>query len=245
MIVEEYVMKNIILSVFITAMAVLLLPFAATYAADDVESGQRDASFDAVQSNGQWEGDFRISWEIKQEGSLYHYVYKITDNAGNPVKPNIKHLLLEVSPDINTRNLANEIDVRSDGGVTSIGRYSTNRDNPGLPDDIYALQFDVLKNDSGEYVVEFYSNRPPVWGDFYAQGAARDYAYNVGFGADSPGDGADVALAGEKPMTLWIPTPSTGAASIATPEPGTWLILGSTLAAVAYSRRKKQTIPQK
>ena len=69
----------------------------------------------------------------------------------------------------------------------------------------------LVRNDVNTCVINFYSDRVPVWGDFYAKGGRDSYLYNAGYlAADPLAPAASGSLNNHilRPDSVVIPVPS-------------------------------------
>jgi hypothetical protein len=198
-------------------------------------------------------GGFKVEWAITgPTDGWYTYTYRFTDNADTPIplKPDMSHLILEVSTSFTTDNIRNA-NVGMDNVKGPQWWYDTTDDNsnPNMPSEgIYGIKFDVGSESTypvGTY--SFESNKQPVWGDFYAKDGKHDpdkkgpepevwaTAWNTGFGTDPTSSTTDF-----KP---WIPTPDTFQPEPQPiPEPAglvIWSILGGGAAALTALRRRR------
>ena len=244
---------------FISFIAILLSVVTFNFVSADAISvtpsdftGNRSTS-NATQLTGNldWgpsgEG-YKINWNIVPVGSTFHYIYTITDAGGGPLNKALSHQLLEISPTITQSNISQIIydalpSFTSDSPKTFTP--SDGNSNPNMPGNLYGLKFEDFE-DSSLPVIDFFSTRIPIWGDFYAKdgkgtnGPGNDpsffnYVFNTGFGTDP-------TLATTN-FSAWIPIPDTH--SVQVPEPGTWLILGSVLAVACLAATRKQGLNNK
>lgn len=197
--------------------------FAITY------TGSLSSELGEILGTGDWvgSGNTMISWTITQnETGLWHYEYVLSVSDRD-----ISHFILETSTTFTNENL---IDPTGSFGETELKTHKPGPGNPNLPGDIYGIKFDDTYGTTA--VFSFYSDRMPVWGDFYIKGGAAkgktskfNSAYNAGFLAEDPtAPAANGSLNGHLlvPDTLTtVPEPS----SIATLLFGLMPIAGYTL----------------
>jgi len=126
------------------------------------------------------DGDgFRIAWNISQNANgSWHYVYTVTDENQDPLRPAASHIILQLSENITPRDLYN---YAGDIEEHEFGTFGPAPSNPGFPSgkSIFGIKFEL---DGSATRVEFDSTRHPMWGDFYSKGGRRSYAYNADLG---------------------------------------------------------------
>lgn len=183
----------------------------------------------SVTANGNWKsngGSFKIDWSITEvDSKTYNYSYSITNKDGGSLSSNLNYILLEISSAVTGSNLSSLITNFQNGIIVGNPSAFTSKINSNLPADIYALKIDT--NSNSRPVFTFTSTLAPVWGNFFAQGfSSSTYAYNTDFTNKSSA------------MKLAIPG---GGGAVVTPEPSTYLILGSILLSLGIlnKRRKK------
>jgi hypothetical protein len=159
-----------------------------------------------------------ISWVITPDGPLFDYQYTIS-GFGNP---GISHFIISLSAGCSE-------DPACITGQTDItfGVFDGNDpSNPGMPAGIDGVKFDF--GDEDPFVLNFTSNRAPVWGDFYFKGGSDSFAYNSGL----PNHASQNILD-------FIARPDTsGSPPSEIPEPGTWALLASGVAFIALGRKR-------
>ena len=203
---------------------------------------------------------FEISWAITSSGSggagdpeVYHYQYTISGAATgdlDPLSKGLSHWILEVTEGSKASDFKNVIpyfSVNEDGSEESPKQWAdTGNSNPDMPvSGIYGLKWDTTGVDVLTYTFSFYTEKNPVWGDFYAKNGSSGggqnkiwtTAWNIGFGT---------VLTGTD-FTNWIATPDgangndldPGGAPNPIPEPATMLLLGSGLIGIAVRGKKR------
>ncbi len=137
-----------------------------------------------------------IAWEVTVGSSSVHYKYTFTVPT-EPQAKDISHLILEVTKvadvigpfDVyNTRDFRGFESGQADLPVQSQQYYewTDGNSNPDMPDaGLFGIKFNQI-TDATEWVIEFDSDRLPMWGDFYAKdgqsGGIWATAWNSQFG---------------------------------------------------------------
>ena len=156
-----------------------------------------------------------FSYEVIQEGSIWHYHYEFDVPPGD-----VSYLIIETSLNFESSDLFNV-----SGGVPSINLWDSSPSSPFIPGDIFGIKFD---NTSGNpCVIDFYSPRIPIPGNFYAKdGKAGQLGFNTAWnsGFSNPESGA------------YIMVPDTG---MIIPAPNATLLSALGIGIVGWLRRKK------
>jgi hypothetical protein len=144
-------------------------------------------------SNLQWKDyTVSISWTVtdtdnSQPGYPWLYTYNFTLSGS---QAGISHVIIEGSPDMTDGDIT---------GLTGASLYSVtvqNADppgangvgaNPSMPEDVYGLKFDPLVDSPSNMVWSFYSDRAPVWGDFYARCGGKQGGINFAYNYNNTG----------------------------------------------------------
>jgi hypothetical protein len=200
----------VMVAVLLAAGVAGAAPYTGSLSTDCMEIG-----------GGSWLGyDFTMEWEVTNEDGdapvthpwKYTYTLDIDGNQGG-----ISHLILEVSEGetdgTNKFESANLTDLDGNAEIDEIRTFAPSdpgASNPGLPGAIYGIKFEPVVDDSMSMTWSFYSDRAPVWGDFYAKdgnaGGGENYVYNSGLGSPDSDPLADPA---DGPLDCHILVPDT------------------------------------
>jgi hypothetical protein len=229
-------------SVFLLFTVILILNSLASKSYGTTYSGS--LNYDPQQPSGNAASDFLVngdkwpsykitlSWTVTNEdatqpGFPWKYTYTFGHNGG---KAAISHLILETS---NTFTLANLTGLTG-AKLDSIGMQSVSSGNPGMPSDMYGIRLDPSTDNSLSMTWTFWSNRMPVWGDFYVKNGKENNACNQnttnnvqnGFTSsdtDPTGPAANGSLNFHilRPDTTTVPEPTTMGLILL----GSWLVI--------------------
>lgn len=180
-------------------------------------------------------GGYRVTWTISQNPDLtWHYKYEFSKGDGSPLSKLTSHIIISLSDNIEESDLYN---FSADIEDVDFGLFGVGSSNPGFPEgeDISGVKFSLYNDQT---VVEFDSNRQPMWGDFYAKdgisGGLWNYAYNthMGVAVVNPLDymGTPVDVSENELHKILVP-------DTIIPEPTTICLLG--LCSLALLRRKR------
>jgi hypothetical protein len=151
-----------------------------------------------IKARGLWRlYNWKMSWEVTDEAldapdsHPWKYTYTFGTKCGLGL---ISELILEASAGdpngIGKFELDNLWGLEGNAELVGIDSFAS---EPGIPEAIYGIKLKPEKNCiiSPSMSFSFYSDRAPVWGDFYTRGwLCRNYAYNKGFALDDPTDPA-------------------------------------------------------
>lgn len=191
----------------------------------DYKGSRSTAKGGGLVGTEQWaDGGAVLNWDIsiggKGDPAGFHYVYSFNVGAKD-----ISHAIIEVSDNFKLEDLA-KVTYNGKYELGTFGKEQGNS-NPGIPGNIYGIKFSAS---SKNIVIDFWTNRAPVWGDFYSKdgknGGNDVYAYNTGFGTEPSKDYiGNIA----RPDTSTVPVP----------EPICTVLFGALGAAGIAMRRKK------
>ena len=132
-----------------------------------------------------WPGfDVTMSWEVTDADAgapsgypwKYSYQFQLSGTQGA-----LSHLIIEASDGFSTSDISGVSGEMSSS--YEIGTQNAGPGNPNMPEAVYGIKFNPSTSDDYDVSWSFYSNRVPVWGDFYAKcGTANT---NTAFNADS------------------------------------------------------------
>ena len=169
-----------------------------------------------------------LSWVVTDNGSgQWHYQYTFNVPGGS-----IGCVIIEASPTFEDDNM---LSVTSEPTSDhSVDTFLT-ANHPSMPASMYGIQF-CLTIDPTMLVIDFDSDRDPVWGDFYANGyfsggLLLNYAYNAGFLTPDPLVGPHN---GSEQDHLLVPDTTSKV-----PVPGAILLAGLGAALVGQLRRRR------
>jgi hypothetical protein len=173
---------------------------------------------------------FTISWNIVPQTTgylLYEYTFNWTSK-------DISHAIIELSDDCLAGaapcvwGFIPGVDSKD---IRLYDPEDPGQSNPNLPASIYGVKVNFGELTSNSATFSFYSDRLPVWGNFYAKdgkdGGVDVTVWNIG-----------LANQGSESIIDFIARPDTAPQYII-PEPGTMALMGLGLLAIGLWRRKR------
>ena len=156
---------------------------------------------------------FSVSWEIDYNVTtlgLWHYKYTFTYANGGGALQAISHLILDLSNDCTaTTGCVIRAEFPSTSGATEYQGFTNGPSNPNLAGIIIGVKFDDTIGDS-PFVVEFDSNRVPVYGDFYVKAGSQTNGWQAqNSGITLHASSQDILAFIARPDTLSIPAPAS------------------------------------
>lgn len=185
-----------------------------------------------------------LSWTVTNEDIShpgfpwkYTYTFGHDGNAGA-----LSHVIIEASPSFTSADM----DGLTGATLSSVGLQRVSSGNEGMPEDLNGIRFNPPTDSQYSMSWTFWSDRQPVWGDFYGRcgnkqnlGVNRAFNQNgsLGFvdpnGSDTLMDDVDpTAPAANNSLDYHILVPDS-----LVPEPVTALSLG--LGALLLRRRRR------
>lgn len=176
-------MKPLTLTSFIALT--LALPAQAVIYSGSLVSGA------GLTGTEQWSSDASLSWTVTDEDPGGAWLYSYTLVVANK---DISHVTFEVSDTFELSNITGDVgdpgNILDGGSLDTYGPGLHGNSDPGIPDTLQGIKFNTTGNTTN-LSWSIYSDRVPVWGDFYAKdgksggpGGGNDvYLYNTGFTA--------------------------------------------------------------
>jgi hypothetical protein len=194
-------------------------------------TGSRSTPTEII-AGGDWSTG-TVSWVITT-GGVGDWTYTYTFSADWDT-PAISHFILDLSDNCtSTSGCVSNIDTDFTVGKLEYGTFGPGSGNPGFPagGSITGVKFDDLEGDD-IFEFTFDSTRAPVWGDFYIKGGSEGFAYNAGLTKHATSE--DIAEFIARPDT------TDGGEVPEVPEPSTVLLMGGSLLALGYFRKRRNS----
>jgi hypothetical protein len=118
-----------------------------------------------IASDGWANSGTSITWAVQQEGSMWRYTYEFNVSQKEP-----SHIIFEVSDTFTMADFLG-FGALNEGTSVEVGTWTGTEDsgdNPYMPGSIKGIKFE-LSGGTTPWVIDFYSTRSPMWGDFYAK----------------------------------------------------------------------------
>lgn len=183
--------------IFTVGVSFLLISLAAGNAHATVYTGSLSYADGGLTATEEWASAATVlSWTVTDEQPdpnlpplfLWKYEYTLT-----VPKKGISHFIVEASCGEDPFTEANLAAVVGASAV-EVQEYQptgASGSNPQMPTHLYGIKFEGWDDEKISVTVSFYSNRIPVWGDFYAKdGKGKSggpvLLYNAGFADPDP-----------------------------------------------------------
>ncbi|MDX2191902.1 MAG: PEP-CTERM sorting domain-containing protein [Gemmatimonadales bacterium] len=177
---------------------------------------------------------FSISWTITQIGNQFRYSYDITVPQGRGT--GLSHVLFSLSA--NCAEKSPTAPMPTSGcfynptytggvGVVEIKSNTQQQSNENLGNPIFGVKINTNGGLQGNVNITFFSERAPMWGDFYAKGGGNPTNTVENIGHDTP----------SMNKIDFVATPDT---QTVVPEPSSMVLMGTgVLGLVAAARRRR------
>src|SRR5690606_36314298 len=117
-----------------------------------------------------------IAWTMTDTDNTYPthpWKYSYTfQHDGNGAA--ISHMIVEGSPGIGDDDIIGLSGAKN----PDVGFQMAQSGNPDIPEGLWGILVEPLGEDDTSFTFSFYSNRMPVWGDFYAKNGGRVGEFN-------------------------------------------------------------------
>ena len=175
-----------------------------------------------------------MTWEVTNEdgtqpGFPWKYTYSFELTSGGTLQGGISHVIIECSEAMSKDDIVGV----SGGAVLAdnpVELQQVSSGNPDMPEDLWGIRFDPISNPVSEYEMTwfFWSNREPVWGDFYIKDGMNPV--NIAYNYNKTGEDETGFLSSDVDPNLPRGTNPAGLYHILRPdslipEPGSFVLL--------------------
>ncbi|HAU39121.1 MAG TPA: hypothetical protein DCX07_15580 [Phycisphaerales bacterium] len=190
-------MRNLPLIILLAVLCFASVVSAATYTGSltytpPAPPGTTDGLFVSGYS-AQWPSyTVTLSWTVtdtdnSQPGYPWKYTYTFGHSGSDAT---ISHIIIEGSQGISEANVVG----LTGATLSSAGLQTVLSGNPDMPEDLYGLRFNPLSTVTS-MTWTFFSDRQPVWGDFYARcGNKQNLGVNLAYNYNKDGSGAELGF---------------------------------------------------
>lgn len=145
--------------------------------------GTSDGLYISGPSTGWGTYTVTFSWTVTDADTTYpaypwKYEYRMQLSG---TQFGFSHFIIETSDELTS----DDIFGLTGASVASVGLQTVLSGDPGMPEDVYGIRFNPASAGMTDMTWSFYSDRQPVWGDFYAKdgGNPVNIAYNYNMDA--------------------------------------------------------------
>ncbi len=155
----------------ILLVSILVLAISPMLLAIPTYSGMLSTP-DGIDGTEPWTSDFTISWDVTDMGTYWCYSYTLASVTGGFLDKAPSHMIIEFTENATDDNWW-EVDLDGydlDGDLATLDWFSgDDPSNPFMPGPLYGLKMNTPDDFDGFFTYTLYSDRTPVWGDFYVK----------------------------------------------------------------------------
>lgn len=149
----------------------------------------------AIQGHpSQWPAyNVSLSWTVTDQDNSYpgfpwKYTYTFQHSGSDA---GVSHAIIETSSSFTALNMAG----LTGASVSSIGLQTVASSNDFMPENMNGIRFDPIPSSPTMMTWTFWSNRQPMWGDFYARcGNKQNLGVNSAFNFNQPVSGGPLGF---------------------------------------------------